>query len=234
MKLAREILERSSPTTDRARFQVAFSPTQRDALTLIADGTVPPHIAIDTILAGPLLKCADGDFVGAEREILAALRHNLDLCSKDSETFISLMYALFAVQRLDLVVALLKIKFQFATGFDISLDPHAGLDGMLNWEITPSGQHRFIFGTDALLQGNARLRILQLFWELSLFARYSFFEGRESGSLVVNFHDRGFVPGLAFCDSRPDYFLIPDYIFVPTNGYEYTRRILKEKRVPWT
>jgi len=50
---------------------------------------------------------------------------------------------------------------------------------------------------------------------------------------MVSLWDVGLSPGLAFCDNRPDYFLIPDSLFISTGGYDRIRRAYRENDVPW-
>lgn len=56
-----------------------------------------------------------------------------------------------------------------------------------------------------------------------LFKRFIAREGAFEGSIVINFNDGGIDPGLAFCDCRPEFTLIPDPVFVGSHAYEYAR-----------
>src|SRR5262249_11146682 len=76
--------------------------------------------------------------------------------------------------------------------------------------------------------------ILLFQWEFPLFSAYSGMPEQEVGHIVINRADIGFIPGLAYCENRPDYFLIADYIFVPTKGYRYARQIFGKDITPWT
>jgi Glycosyl transferase family 90 len=55
----------------------------------------------------------------------------------------------------------------------------------------------------------------------------------QLGSVFLNLGDVGYVPGLAFCDSRSDYFLIPDPVFVSLHGYAAMRREASERTATW-
>ena len=213
---------------------VAFPVGRSEELKGIAAGQIAVKVPVDASLASPLLKCADGQFEEAEQEILSVLSANVDQCAKDPESLISLMAALFIVQRLDLVAALLKDKFGFGADFKIEFEKNGRIDSILTWKILQSGEHRFIYEAATLVGNHARSRILQLFWEFPLMSKYSSYRDVETGMVIVNLGDRGIVSGLAYCDSRPDYFLIPDYIFVPTQGYRSARTIFKENSIPWT
>jgi hypothetical protein len=56
---------------------------------------------------------------------------------------------------------------------------------------------------------------------------------RSDGTVAINLADVGETPGLAFCDYRPGYFMIPDSIFMDNNGYSEIRRHFTSHAVPW-
>src|SRR5579872_2850774 len=118
MKYLRDALNRSMRVENELRFPVIWPEHDRATLVRLLNKEVSPKIALDAELARPLLECADGLFDKAEHEILRILAANIDLCQRNREVLVSLMQALFVVQRLDLVIAILKDKFEFATGFD--------------------------------------------------------------------------------------------------------------------
>jgi hypothetical protein len=66
-----------------------------------------------------------------------------------------------------------------------------------------------------------------------MFAHYAAQRQYETGSVLINQFDIGVRPGLAYCDNRPSFFLVPDLIFVSTGGYRYARRLFKEKFLRW-
>lgn len=53
------------------------------------------------------------------------------------------------------------------------------------------------------------------------------------GSIQINLGDYAEDDGLAFCSNRDNQVLIPDDSFVRTKGYEETRVLYKENKVPW-
>lgn len=54
----------------------------------------------------------------------------------------------------------------------------------------------------------------------------------RSGWCSINLGDTGHRPGLAFCEHRPDFPLIPDAVFLMTDGYAHLRRLFSGAR-PW-
>ena len=68
---------------------------------------------------------------------------------------------------------------------------------------------------------------------LPLFAEYYRRQGRDSGDIQVNLEDHGVVPGLAFCDNRPEYFLVPDTPYLTSRGYTKIREHFAAHNVEW-
>ena len=225
-------LGRGAGPAGRIRVPVRWSQAHRDSLARLARGETVPRAEVDPPLAFTLLQCADGDFDRAEAAIADLLRANITICRQDKETFISFVNALFTVQRFDLVAALLRAQYGYGRGLELGVGSGPGT-GRIRWDIAPAGQHRFIFDEKTFQSDNSRTTIVQFQWAFPMFAAYSQRESQETGSVFINQTDVGLTPGLAYCDWRPDYFLIPDYIFVPTEGYSYAREILREKRIAW-
>jgi hypothetical protein len=71
-------------------------------------------------------------------------------------------------------------------------------------------------------------------WAFPMFAHYAAQRQGETGSVLINQFDIGVRPGLAYCDNRPNYFLVPDLIFVSSGGYRYARKFFAENSIPWT
>jgi len=53
------------------------------------------------------------------------------------------------------------------------------------------------------------------------------------GQAFLNQWDAGVVPGLTFCANRPDFFLLPDNVFLPTLGYRDLKQQLAQGLTPW-
>jgi hypothetical protein len=52
------------------------------------------------------------------------------------------------------------------------------------------------------------------------------------GWCSINLGDTGHRPGPAFCEHRPEYPLVPDAVFLMTDGYAHLRRLFAQNR-PW-
>jgi hypothetical protein len=68
---------------------------------------------------------------------------------------------------------------------------------------------------------------------LPLFAAYLHHGVVETGQVHVNMDDHGVTPGLAFCEFRPEYFLIPDPPYITAMGYTHIRSHYAQNDVPW-
>jgi hypothetical protein len=224
-------LLRVAPT--RPLTAIIWSDAHREGLTRVARGEQTGFSVVDRDLAPLLLKCSDGDFAEAEIGIIDNLKQNLDSCLQDGEIFISLLFALFVVQRLDLVAAMLRDRFNFPRELELSITRHGHGRGQVSWTILPSGTHRFMFDAVAFESDNTRTEILAFQWGFPVYANYARQEFQEIGTVIINQQDVGRTPGLAWCENRPDFFLIPDCIFVPTGGYSYARTVLRENARPW-
>jgi hypothetical protein len=104
----------------------------------------------------------------------------------------------------------------FSVGLEESNHSH---DNVLRWDIYDR-THSAIWLNHTLLQSPlAEFAIIRLVCTLPLLASYHGSAGFSAGNLFVNLGDVGHVPGLAFCDNRPEYFLVPDAEFLLHRGY---------------
>jgi Glycosyl transferase family 90 len=229
------VLERPSIASDD-RTPIMWSDQKKDTLKRTTNHELPVHTPVDVPLASILLRCSEGDFAEAERKLLAYLVENLALLHADNEVFISFLNAAFVVQRLDLVAALLQDRYGFEKPLTISVAQNGHGVGVVRWDILPSGdgsEHRFTFDARAYARDDTRNEILVFQWEFPLLAHYASQVGQEHGSVLINRHDVGLIPGLAYCDSRPNFFLVPDSVFVPTRGYQHMREAFRNNDVRW-
>ena len=217
----------------RERVPILWSEAHRERLHRVAAGAITPRSPVDPMLSRALLKCADGGFTEAEAEILGLLRQSYRHGVIDNEVFNSLAEAAFTVQRFDLLAALLRDRLGFGAEFEIDVRRNGPGLHCVSWEIAASGRHRFTFDATAYENDQTRVVSLLFQWIFPLLAHYAAQPDRECGRVVLNLGDVGTVPGLAFCDSRPDRFLVPDTVFVPTKGYQLARQTFAENNVPW-
>jgi hypothetical protein len=233
MKQELQALKQSGGSLERDRIPIVWSEGRLQELRRIADGEIPSSGLNDSAIACTLHHCAEGRFAEAERAMCDLFEQNLEACRRDVETFISFLNAFFVVQRFDVVSELLRARFGFPCELEIAvLRDGPGL-GRVAWEIRPSGAHCFTFDAKAFENDNTRIEILAFQWAFPIYANYAKRPDPEIGSIIINQQDIGRTPGLAWCDNRPDYFLVPDCIFVPSQGYSYARQVYRDNRVAW-
>jgi hypothetical protein len=219
---------------DAPRLCIGWSETKRQQLADMAERTAPIRSPLDPELAQCLLHYADGLFAEAEGRIAALGTAHAELIGRDTETFISYLFGAFVVQRFDLVEALLRDRYGYGTEFSIGIEENGPGRGRVRWDILPSGVHRFTFDAKALQHDDTRTDILTFQWEFPVYANYSKCAEPGSGHVIINQADVGQTPGLAFCENRPNFFLIPDCIFIPSKGYQYARETFERHPVPWS
>ncbi len=118
----------------------------------------------------------------------------------------------------------------FGLGVEDNRHPYVNV---IRWEIRDQAHCRIWFDSKLLQSSAMEAVIIRFVSALPLLASYRTYEGFSSGDLFVNLGDIGYVPGLAFCGSRPEYFLVPDALFVLNRGYETMRQIATDQAVLW-
>jgi len=228
-----QILDVLFNTDRQPRFRISWSPGRIQALCDMANKAGQLRSPLDDQLAAAILLCLEGQFETAEERVIRLMHEHGDLVQRDGETFISVMFALYVLQQFTLLAAMLHDRFGFNGEFSIDVEENGPGVGRIRWEISPDGTHRFVFDALSYRYDKTRDDIVGLYWEFPLYSAYSFSHHREHGSVIINQMDIGHTPGLCWCDNRPDYFLVPDCIFVPTRGYEWARDVLTSRQIPW-
>lgn len=233
MQRTRQILEVKLGLRKRPRFPVAWSVDYIQSLRDTANSAYPLRSPIDDRISALILLAVEGQYEAADSELIQLMGERIDLIQNDHETFISTMFALFVLQQFGLLSAMLQDRSGFMGDFSVDAEEGGAGGGQVRWDISEAGSHRFVFDARTYQYDKTRNDILGLFWGLPLYARYAASSYREHGSVLINMADIGYNPGLCWCDSRPDRFLIPDCIFIPTRGYEGARDVLTKKLLQW-
>jgi hypothetical protein len=213
--------------------EVQWSPSVIVELGELRDGTRAGRHLVENELAPALLLASEGKLSEAEFIVMRSLGDKAEWKEMHPQAFTSVIIALFIVQRLDIASDMLESRYNRL--FNLSLEFSAAEFTALaiRWEIPSNRTSRFIFSQSLLQNDRTVNQILAFLWTLPLFARYIQSGKCELGSVMVNLGDIGALPGLAFCDNRPGYFLVPDNLFISSRGYESTRLALKHAYLPW-
>jgi len=163
MEHVQTILADNQPTTDRQVFPVRWSDARREQLRRLASGEIQGYSSIDRVVSQYLQLCADGEFQDAENGLLDVLRYHANVLPKDGEIYISLLNALFTVQRLDLVGAMLRDRFGFPSNVNVAFGDLGIGAALLQWDISADGEHRFTFDSSVLRDDNTRNEILNFY-----------------------------------------------------------------------
>lgn len=218
---------------DRPKFPISWSAGRLQDLRDLANGIGTLRSPLDDQLATAILLGVNGQFGLASAYVGRLMQENTDLIARDSETFISFMFALYVLQEFDAVAAMLRNRFGFNGEFSIAMEENGPGFGRVRWELSETGVHRFVFDAKSYQYDKTRDDILAFYWEFPLYTQFSFSDHKEHGTIFINQMDIGSTPGLAWCDNRPNFFLVPDCLFIPTRGYEYAREVLTKNLVPW-
>lgn len=171
-----------------------------------------------------------GDRVAARRKIEVVRANFAHLYPHEGYTFSGLVIAALVSCQWDLATQFINDHFgrEWCLGLDVGdkdLPSHA-----VRWNV--SDNSRFLFSPHAFTHDRTREEFFQWVRTLPLFVDYPSSPGAQHGSVVANLGDNGVAPGLAFCDGRPEYFLVPDNSFLSTQGYSELRARLATP-VPW-
>lgn len=175
------------------------------------------------------LLALDGDSVGAVRHLeVARARHP----GKIERRFSDFITAGLLCRRFEWAASELSaryglrrpIRFQW----DELPDAHAPA---IKWCVNSSGASSFTCNR-SLWTPRFASGLIRFAWMFPLIAE-SLRGEIVAGCIFLNLGDVGRLPGLAFCDNRPEYTLIPDASFISTMGYADTAAVLTAHAVEW-
>jgi hypothetical protein len=213
--------------------EVRWSPAVICDLEELANRCRAGRHPIEAELSSAMLLAAAGTTKQAENRVLQAVGASDSWADMHHQAFVSLIIALFVVQRLDIVSRMLTARYNFGGEVMLSFVQSQSHPIAIGWEIGSNGASHFSFNSTLLQNDGTQNQVLAFLRTISLFEQYTKSERVEQGSLMVNLGDIGYVPGVAFCDNRPEYFLVPDNLFIASRGYEAVRLAMGQRDVPW-
>ena len=105
--------------------------------------------------------------------------------------------------------------------------------GVTRWVLCRNRPMVFIF--DEAMYKHPYLSVLLKHWIHGL-RMYCHFAQRNpwvEGSICISLEDMGVVPGICFSDFRPEYSLLPDPIFMGSNGYISVKESFDNSGIKW-
>jgi hypothetical protein len=218
----------------RQRHRLNWSAGKLAELRKVADATeTGADGRVLSMLAAAQLRAAAGDFDVAEAVVLAVWDQRANLAQLSPDFSFALLETWVIVQRLDLAARM--IVEQFEPGCPIELvisDPGPGV-GLLVWDVSLPDGMRFTFDPSVIAADITHAQLLWFVWIFPIFATYAKFGPGQRGSVIFNQWDAGISPGLAMCDSRPGYFLVPCNAFVSSKGYQAARQLFTRNDAAW-
>ncbi len=99
--------------------------------------------------------------------------------------------------------------------------------------LDPTNALTFRFSGDLNDHPHANILLKNWVQSLPLLVYFAHTNHVETGRAWLSIGDIGILPGLAFCDYRDGYYLIPDPVFMQTAGYADAKRTFSTQPVAW-
>ena len=179
-----------------------------------------------------------GDIATASASLQDLLLRCNDSLPDDDFIFTNVLHIALLACQLDLAGRILNRRFRTDTWFRVMFDDCGPGDVHL-LALRIDGRSSALFSINDQIRTVGRFDVVVGRWIaiLRLFAAYYHHGLVETGDIRINLGDGGEIwgrPGLAFCDNRPDYFLIPDPYYLTTQGYKNIRVHFARTAVAWT
>jgi hypothetical protein len=188
-------------------------------------------------LAAAQLEILRGEIAKASTVLQEVLdRHDSELY-RDVDLFAVALTVAVTARELERAAAIVNQFCRCDDWFELGLeDIHSaghGSLGAVRWEIESRRRCRIWLPQQLVTSDRAEFMVTRLAGCLPLLAAYRCHREFETGSIFVSLDDIGCAPGLAFCDNRPNYFLVPDSEFIRHKGYAAMRAAVSRSAIPW-
>jgi Glycosyl transferase family 90 len=208
---------------------IRYSPERLEQLRAAASVVQQEPFAALTTQVGLL---ASGGHFSQARKLLRLLASEYPIDSMHPQLLSRLLMA--AIEAHDPALAAAWLAARFQASYRITFDP--------NTSSAPADVVQFqVQGMEAQFQFSHALfdsptshvplsRWCAIFGLFDVFMKSS---SRIDGAVAVNLGDRGSQPGLAFCENRPGYYLIPDAHYMAQQQYNHLREDFCSQPIPW-
>jgi hypothetical protein len=193
-----------------------------------------PAGSLPHVLARAELAAQTGEHAAAISTLHDVLGSHWSELQANHHLFASAFCVAIAALDFDAAAAMINRRCDTGDWFSVGVEEsrHRNAD-VVRWDIEDR-THCCIWLNHILLRAeHAEFTVIRLVCTLPLFAAYRSYDGFSAGSLYVNLDDIGYVPGLAFCENRPEYFLIPDAVFILHRGYASMRPAPGADTIAW-
>ncbi|MBV9783367.1 MAG: hypothetical protein JO264_06065 [Acidisphaera sp.] len=221
-------MSQASPDDEHDRMQAAQIAGIEAILAQLPDD----HVEVPFLQAR--LHAGRGDIDAAQRVLAAGIYRNFPVIAADRVLLEKALAALFLGRCFDLMSSLIAATHGQHILVDASdPQPDINLASVVRWQVAGDGATAFRFHDAIFRHGFMETLVQRWVSVLRLFLPHLQARDIPSGEVMLNLEDRGVLPGLAFCDNRPEFFLIPDATFAGLDGYAEVKRHFVDHGVPW-
>lgn len=160
------------------------------------------------------------------------LKH-ASLCLSNDATFMDMLFTQVVLRRFNVVGSMLMARYRPACSVIVSVNDNDLGSAVVECLFDLPHKLHIYLSESIFHDEQIFVRILYLAWIFPQLVIYTRMRPVQNGRVVLNQWDCGIRPGLAYCDYRSDYFLIPDPQFVSTEGYNASRGVAEKHYSRW-
>jgi hypothetical protein len=192
-------------------------------------------LAQDNLLGRRLVLILREAFSGLEGEAATALTTEIANCTEDefAANLALLLGAAFAVLRPEIVGELLTRQFCPDGHITVKMNPRISKHFFVLFEKVGHNEIGLTFSNTIARHHDLPPHMTLLIRVMPLLARVALSRKVPEGATFLNQWDAGIVPGLSYCATGSDYFLIPDHVFLASNGYYDLKQELAQNITNW-
>jgi hypothetical protein len=195
-----------------------------------------PGIADQALLEPRLSLIHRQALAGHVAEAAAALLLEIAHCSDDEwhANLAVFLGASLAALRPDIAGNLLTRRFSPAGHIAVRTSAGISKDWIVLFEKIGRNRISLTLSDRLARHPDPKAHMLWLMWVMPLLVRVGAAEKVTDGAAFLNQWDAGIVPGLTYCANGSGFFLIPDNVFIPTEGYRHLKRELAQNVTDWS
>ncbi len=180
------------------------------------------------------LAAAEGRTEIVDGLLMGLVSQYAHLYPADDYTFQNLVGTSLLCQQFDLTARFIHDRFGCRWIERLAVDHSDTLGGpVVRWVCNEAYGMEFHFSVWLFKDDRTLENLLYWIRSLPLWFYYSQSRARSPGEVMINLFDVGVIPGLSFCDNRPDFFLIPDPMFLGSTAYAQFKDNHDRVAIPW-